>query len=143
MPLFGTQDAAKLRLAARGREIDGFQPDPVHLQAAKMIRRYQEAGLDGKEIAAGKVEQIREAAGIKDPQYAKNLVCSIVSGDRQGYEELMGMETAAPDGKFPKGQETGLEQAGKQLPWGSRQPQTGQAKSPARARQAVRGGLGR
>ena len=147
-PLFGTQDAAKLRLAARGREMEGFHPDPVHLQAAQMVRRYQEAGLDGKEIAAGKVEKIREAAGIKDPQYAKNLVCSILSGGSQGYEELMGLEPV-PAGKIPAGREgvPGQEagqpgQAGGQ-PWGPRQPQAGQVKPQVRARQAVRGGMGR
>lgn len=145
MPLFGTQDAAKLRLAARGREMEGFQPDPVHLQAAQMVRRYQEAGLDGKEIVAGKVEQIKEAAGIKDPQYAKNLVCSILSGDRQGYEELMGIQPG-PGGKIPEGREgapgQGTGKAGEHLPWGPRQPQAGPAKPKARG-QAVRGGMGR
>lgn len=130
VPLFDTQEAAKLRLAARGREIMRFQPDPVHLKAAQMIRKYQVAGLDVEDIISGRVEQIREAAGIQDPQYAKNLVCSIVSGDRQDYENYMGIRPEA-DGTSRTGRET-------------RQLQAGQAKSPAgRARQAVRGGMGR
>lgn len=130
VPLFDTQEAAKLRLTAKGRECVGFQPDPAHLKAAQMIHKYQEAGLDVQDIVSGRVEQIREAAGIQDPQYAKNLVCSIVSGDRQDYENYMGIRPE-PDGISRTGRET-------------RQFQAGQAKSPAgRARQAVRGGIGR
>lgn len=130
VPLFDTQEAAKLRLTAKGRECVGFQPDPVHLKAAQMIHKYQEAGLDVQDIVSGRVEQIREAAGIQDPQYAKNLVCSIVSGDRQDYENYMGIRPE-PDGISRTGRET-------------RQFQAGQAKSPdGRARQAVRGGIGR
>lgn len=130
VPLFDTQEAAKLRLTAKGRECVGFQPDPAHLKAAQMIHKYQEAGLDVGDIVSGRVEQIREAAGIQDPQYAKNLVCSIVSWNKQDYENYMGIRPE-PDGTSRTGRET-------------RQFQTGQAKSPAgRARQAVRGGIGR
>lgn len=130
VPLFDTQEAAKLRLTAKGRECVGFQPDPAHLKAAQMIHKYQEAGLDVEDIVSGRVEQIREAAGIQDPQYAKNLVCSIVSWDKQDYENYMGIRPE-PDGISRTGRET-------------RQFQAGQAKSPdGRARQAVRGGIGR
>lgn len=99
-PLFGVQEAAKIRLAARGRSVAGFQPDPVHLQVAQMIREYQDNGLEIKDIVSGKMGEIREGTGIADARYAKNLVCSIASRDIQSYEEYMGFpEREAAQGR--------------------------------------------
>lgn len=87
MPLLGIQEASKLRLVAKGRDVEGFHPDPVHLQMAQILRGYQDNGMDIKDVIRNKIGEIMERTGQTDPDYVKNAVCSIASKDRSTYEE--------------------------------------------------------
>ena len=88
IPLLSWQDAAKVRLAVKGREVVG-PLNPLHIQTAELIKEYQIAGMEMKDIVSNKVDDIGTKLGMEDTQFVKNLVCSIAATSRETYEEYM------------------------------------------------------
>lgn len=89
MPLLSVQEAAKVRLAVKGRSIEGYKPEPLHLKVAELVKEYQDSGMDTKEILSRKISDIGTKIGVSDDKYTVNLVCSIAAKDRYSYEEYM------------------------------------------------------
>lgn len=89
MPLLSVQEAAKVRLAVKGRSIEGYKPEPLHLKVAELVKEYQDSGMDTKEILSCKISDIGTKIGVSDDKYTVNLVCSIAAKDRYSYEEYM------------------------------------------------------
>lgn len=91
-PLYGTAEAAILRLEAKGRPPmlrDSLSYTQDDVEVAKLVLEYQNQGIEVPDIIREKTLEIDSKCHINDVLYTKNIICSIASKERIEYEEFM------------------------------------------------------